>query len=335
MLSASDDDLTIEVSYLPAQDSPEGLIIMTLGVHGVEAFAGSAVMQMFSAEILPQLNLANTSIMFVHAVNPWGFRHKRRVNENNVDLNRNMSVSANLFATVNQPYGDIDSFLNPTQPVTAATVENSVTDALVFAVDYPRDELQQAILQGQYDFPLGIFYGGDAFEPSHQLLDPLFLDAVEQHRKVFLMDFHTGFGERSKLHLFGAPGLGTPAAMDAVFAGYEIDTGENDENFYETYGDMIVYLGEMAAKADRTYLGMTMEYGTLDSHTDLGAVRSLVNTKLENQGFHHGYSDDAVKTNVEQTFLEGYYPVEAEWRSKIMTETRAMLPILIERFAAL
>lgn len=329
--SRTDDDLTIDVVRIPAQREPDGVLIMRLGVHGVEAFVGSGVMQMFVAEILPSIDLETTSVLMVHAVNPWGFRHHRRVSENNVDLNRNLSTSASLFSTVNAPYAEIDDFLNPAEPVTTATVEGALGDALRFALMQPRDELQQAILQGQYDHPLGIFYGGDAFEPSREQLDPVLREAVEEHDKVFLMDFHTGFGERGELHLFGAPGLGTPAAVDAVFEGYEIDTGEGDENFYETDGDMILYVGELAAEANKTYVGMTMEYGTLDSHTDVGALQSLVNTKLENQGFHHGYAD-GVEAQIEETFLQSYFPVEPQWRREIMTQTRDLLPVLIERF---
>ena len=179
---------------------------------------------------------------------------------------------------------------------------------------------------------MGIFYGGREFEPARALLDPILREAVEGHDKVFLMDFHTGFGERGKLHLFGAPNLGTPEAVNVVFEGYEIDTGEGNEDFYETEGDMILYVGQLAAEGGKTYLGMTMEYGTLDSHTDVGALQSLVNTKLENQGFHHGYADDEVRTRVEQAFLESYFPVEAEWRRTILQQTKAMLPVLIGRF---
>lgn len=333
--SATDDDLTIDAVRIPAQAQPQNVLIMTLGVHGVEAFVGSAVMQMFAAELLPDIDLSTTTVLMVHAVNPWGFRHHRRVSENNVDLNRNFSTSADLFAFDNAAYTAIDGFLNPTDPVTTQTVDGALGDALRFALTQDRAALQQAILQGQYAHPSGVFYGGSTFEPALALLAPILRAAVEQHDRVFLMDFHTGFGERGKLHLFGAPGLGSPEAVDAVFDGYDIDTGEGDEDFYETYGDMILYVGELAAEHGRTYVGMTMEYGTLDSHTDIGALQSLVNTTLENQGFHHGYADEAVRAQVEQTFLESYFPLEEDWRETIMVQTREMLPVFIERFSAL
>lgn len=62
-----------------------------------------------------------------------------------------------------------------------------------------------------------------------------------------------------------------------------------------------------------------------------GAQQSLVNTKLENQGFHHGYADD-LQAQIEETLLQSYFPVEPQWRREIMTQTRDLLPVLVERF---
>lgn len=331
--SATDTDLTIDTIFIPAQKSTEKLLIMSTGVHGVEGFVGSAVQQMFMAEILPSVNLDELSILFIHALNPWGYRHLRRVTENNVDLNRNFDVTSDLFATENAPYADIDYFLNPTEPVTQQMVDNGLSEVLGFAVTYPREELQQAILGGQYEFPKGLYFGGTGFEPQKAAIETMIAEKIADHDAVFLMDFHTGYGERAKLHLFGAPNVGDPEAMNVVFEGYEIDTGADNPDFYETTGDFTVYLGQLAGA--KPYVGMTMEYGTMDSQTDLGAAKSLVNMRLENQGFHHGYAEESARAAVENQFLDMYNPPEAEWRTAIMTATKDMLPVFIERFSNL
>ena len=330
--SDSDGDLTIDTVLIPAQAEPKKLLVLSSGVHGVEAFIGSAVQQMFVAEMLPNLDLSTTSVLIVHSVNPWGFRHRRRVSENNVDLNRNFSIERDLFDLVNEPYADIDEFLNPTEVVTNETVDDALTEVVTFALGYDRAELQQAILQGQYQFPSGLYYGGMDFEPQQATMLEMLTELVEQHEASFLMDLHSGYGERGRLHLFGAPGLGTPAANDVVFDGFEIDTGENNEDFYEITGDFILFFGEIAEKAGKTYLSMTMEYGTLDSQTDIGAAQSLVNVRLENQGFHHGYESDEVRARVEEQFLAGYNPPESGYRETIMATTREIMPVLVERF---
>jgi len=333
--SDSDADLTIDTVFIPAQVEPKKLLVLSSGVHGVEAFIGSAVQHQFVAEFLPDLDMTSMSVLIVHSVNPWGFRHHRRVSESNVDLNRNFAIERDLFELGNDPYADIDEFLNPTDVVTDETVDDALTEVVSFALGHDRAELQQAILQGQYAYPSGVYYGGMDFEPQQNTMLTMLTELVERHEASFLMDLHSGYGERGRLHLFGAPGLGTPEANDAVFEGFEIDTGENNEDFYEITGDFILFFGEIAEKADKTYLSMTMEYGTLDSQTDIGAAQSLVNVRLENQGHHHGYASDEVRARVQEQFLAGYNPPESEYRETIMATTRDIMPVLVERFAAL
>ena len=41
--SQKDKDLTVDYLFLPAQEKAERLLVITSGVHGMEAFAGSAV----------------------------------------------------------------------------------------------------------------------------------------------------------------------------------------------------------------------------------------------------------------------------------------------------
>ena len=333
--SESDDDLTIDTVLVPAQVEPKKLLVLSSGVHGVEAFVGSAVQQMFVAEMLPDFDLSTMSVLIVHSVNPWGFRHRRRVSEHNVDLNRNFAIGPELFDLVNEPYAEIDEFLNPTDVVTRQTVDDALAEVVTFALGQDRAALQQAILQGQYEFPNGVYYGGMAFEPQQGTMLTVLTELVDRHEAVFLMDLHSGYGERGRLHLFGAPGLGTPEANDVVFDGFEVDTGENNEDFYEITGDFILFFGEVAEKAEKTYLSMTMEYGTMDSQTDIGAAKSLVNVRLENQGFHHGYESDDVREQVEAQFLDGYNPPESSYRETILDTTRDIVPVLVERFIAL
>jgi hypothetical protein len=76
-----DADLTIDWLYVPAQAQPRRLLILTSGIHGVEGPAGSAVQRHFMAEVLPAADLSEMGVLLVHALNPFGFRHLRRVTE--------------------------------------------------------------------------------------------------------------------------------------------------------------------------------------------------------------------------------------------------------------
>lgn len=62
------------------------------GTHGPEGFVGSAIqtaMLTFFKKHSTYENKDLPTLVFVHALNAYGFKHNRRVNENNVDLNRN------------------------------------------------------------------------------------------------------------------------------------------------------------------------------------------------------------------------------------------------------
>ena len=70
-------------------DSATTLIVLTSGVHGPELMCGSGcqvgLMAGGSLANLP----ADTAVLLIHGVNPWGAEHLRRNNEDNIDLCRN------------------------------------------------------------------------------------------------------------------------------------------------------------------------------------------------------------------------------------------------------
>lgn len=65
-------------------------MLMVSGTHGVEGYYGSdcqiAWLDALDEKALP----ADTALLLVHLLNPWGAAHLRRVNEDNIDLNRNL-----------------------------------------------------------------------------------------------------------------------------------------------------------------------------------------------------------------------------------------------------
>ncbi len=111
--SKKDPDLTINYCYVPAQKKFKRLLILSSAVHGIEGYVGSAVQQMFMKELIGNVNLTDTGVLFIHGINPYGFKYNRRVSENNVDLNRNCSKDNRLYKSVNAGYSDLYGMLNP------------------------------------------------------------------------------------------------------------------------------------------------------------------------------------------------------------------------------
>ena len=54
------DDLYVDSIYLPATEEQTNLIILTTGVHGIEGYIGSVMLDVFWQEIYTEINIANT-----------------------------------------------------------------------------------------------------------------------------------------------------------------------------------------------------------------------------------------------------------------------------------
>ena len=325
--SKVDPDLTIDYCYIPAQKTSERLFILTSAVHGVEGYVGSAVQQIFLNKLLKEINLDNMGLLLIHGINPYGFKYKRRVTENNVDLNRNCSTDKAIFESINPGYSDLIGMLNPTNKASTISLGNIFfqLNAIQKIIQHSMGTLRQAILQGQYQHEKSIYFGGKELEPSIKAVTPLIQDIAQNYDMVFNIDLHTGYGKRGAMHLFPNPIKDEKkrAKIENIFSGIPIDWGDGDD-FYTITGDFATFVGQIIPES--YYLNMTFEFGTLDSQVTMGAIKSLHNVILENQGVHFGYESKEDEENIKNRYLEGYYPSSKPWRSKaIMDASKTLL----------
>jgi len=329
--SKIDDDLTINALFIPSPKT-ERLLVLSSGIHGIEGFVGSAIQTMFLDKLLTDSLLETTGILFLHSMNPYGFKYLRRVTENNVDLNRNSSTKDSLYKTVNESYSKVNSFINPTNKVDVSKCSNRCF--FLRSMNLIRKQsipvLRQAILQGQYQFPEGLYFGGKNFEPQIKSLKP-FMDSIcKPYKLVMEIDLHTGYGKRGVLHLFPNPvPENVKKLVDTMYLGYHIDWGDN-KDFYVVSGDFINYMGEI--NQNKKYIPMTFEYGTLNSQTTTGSIESLHRMVMENEGFHYGYKSSSDSLKVNKKFIEMYFPSSEKWREQIMQETIEMFQTILPRF---
>ncbi len=325
-------DLTIDICYIPAQDTSNNLLILSSGIHGVEGFTGSAVQLMVMEEILNPAHLNTTGILLIHALNPYGFKYLRRVTENNTDLNRNCAIDESLFSTKNEGYGKLNDMLNPQEEVNHRSLRNRHLHLIVIQKILAESMrvLRQAVLEGQYEYPEGLYFGGRGLDPQIAALTPGLQETIRPYTRILTIDLHTGYGENGKMHLFPPPveDMDIKAEMEELFAGYRIDWGDS-EGFYNIKGSFADYIGALAP--GKTCYPMVFEFGTLDSQKTLGSIRSLHNMILENQGFHHGYKDEKTEAKIKENFLEMFYPSNKAWRSKVIADAKTILELVFER----
>ncbi len=331
--SKLDQGLYMDVLYIP-NAGKDRLLILSSGIHGVEGFTGSALQLMFMDKYLTDSLLQKTSVLIIHSINPYGFKYLRRVSENNVDLNRNSSLSGQIYSTPNPGYDKINTFVNPTGPVNLMSLKNKffLPRALSKALKVGIPNFRQGLLGGQYKYPKGLYFGGFKQEPQIDTLAKFLNTIIPQYKLVMEIDLHTGYGKRGMLHLFPNP-LPAPKRrlVEKIFSGYEINWGDTTKKFYTTTGDFIDFVGEIAGD-NRLYIPMTFEYGTINSHTTLGGIKALHIMVLENQGHFHGYKHPRDERIVRKKFLKMYYPTSKKWRLKVMKRTIEVLDNTLPRF---
>lgn len=327
--------LFVDGLYIPAQGGQKRrLIVVSSGVHGVEGPTGSAVQRLFMQEALTAQQLAgplaDTGVLLLHAVNPWGFAKYRRVTENNVDLNRNASADAALYRTVNAGYPLVDPLVNPDQPADVSAVEHRFFHLRVVSMiaQHGMRALRQAVLQGQYQVPKGIYFGGQALEPQLAALGPQIAPILNAYPLSLSLDLHTGYGARGTLHLFFDPPKNPRArqGLEMAFAGQRIDWASGDD-FYTLTGDFVGWLSQL--RSGGTHLPAAFEYGTMNSQETLGSIKSMHVTVLENQGKQHGYASAEDEARIKRDYREMFYPSSPDWRAKVIGDSRAMFQALL------
>ncbi len=183
--------LAMDVAQLGNPKAADVLFTVS-GTHGIEGYCGSgSQLALLYDPVMEQAIVSGRlQIVHLHALNPHGFSHGRRVNEDNVDLNRN--------------------FVDFTQPLPANAGHDALVDALVPASWPPsqQDETvlkefaerhgpmgqQQAISGGQYKHKHSLFYGGIGPTWSNRTLRHILAGVRPVCQRFFWLDFHTGLG---------------------------------------------------------------------------------------------------------------------------------------------
>ena len=297
---------------------PNKIIVISSGIHGAEAFVGSSIQLAFIQEYLQKPN-EKFDFAFVHVLNPWGMKNHRRVNVDNVDLNRNFLTDVNAFNKKNDSYEKIDQFLNPKTKLELHFAHNFmfVMDSMYYILRFSLESLRQAILQGQYQFPQGIYFGGLHHDTLKNNVDEFVVQKLNSYKEIIWVDLHTGYGERGRLHLLANSAEDVNSKrLQSLFPDRKVDFGQN-QKFYKTTGDMISYLLDKSTQI----IGVVFEYGTMDSQKPLGSIESLRRMILENQSFQNGRTDQN-RVVAENLLLDMFNPQQNEWWQKIAPQTK-------------
>ena len=308
----------IPILYWPISGQKNNLIVLISGVHGAEGFVGSAVQNHILEHHLNNKVPKSYDLLVVHGFNPYGMINKRRVNENNMDLNRSFIIDREQHKPNDSSYLLLDDFLNPTDspnPFMWGKIK-FVGLSIYNIVKYKLENLRRSILQGQYTKEKGLFYGGSQNPYQQKLLQLIYDQYMTQYKNVLAIDLHTGYGEKGRLHLLSNYFISLTADQNKshkkrlidIFSEKSINFSD-EKNFYNVNGEMVGYLNHLNIQNSAISSAVvTFEYGTLDSQKTFGSIESLRRMVLENQNHWYGLDQAESSLKIKSQFEDMFNP---------------------------
>lgn len=307
-----------------ARDGPQDadkLLIVSSACHGVEGYCGSGV-QVFALhddDWREKAHAAGVAVLYIHALNPYGFSHLRRTTHENVDLNRNFQNFSGPLP-VNAGYREIAPLLLPEQwppgPDNVAAVQQ-------FLQTRGEAAWQAAVSGGQYEFEGGMFFGGKAATWSNRTLRTVLQAHGRRARHIAWIDLHTGLGESGIGERIYA-NRNDPVALARARAWWGGNGATPITSIYDgtstsapLTGLMWTAIHDECPQAE--YTGIAMEYGTLPILQMLQALRA------EHWLHQHPEAPPEQAAHIKADILTAFYTDTDAWRGQVISQARQSL----------
>ena len=310
-LGPSGEALYTDAVHLGPPDAKK-LLVLISGTHGEEAYCGSAGQLLFLEAGFHERLPASTAVLFVHALNSYGFAWDRRVTAEGCDLNRNFIDFAKPIPA-NPGYEALHEFLVP-EDNSPEGVEKARLAIEAYRAEHGDLSVRLARASGQYTRPGGMGYGGSGPTEARLILEQIVADFdVESREEVIVIDYHTGLGpygygelqceqpsglagyERAQ-KIFG-PSVTSP---DVGNSSSVILSGTQDEYWERILGDRHVYVA--------------LEYGTYDLASGVVIGRN----DLWLFAHHPDQADTELGRKIRKASKQYCYPQKPDWMEMVL-----------------
>jgi len=298
--------LYMDVACIGPDDAENALVIVA-GTHGIEGFCGAGVQTTLLSNPQALALFQDMKVVLVHGHNPHGFAWLRRVNEDNVDLNRNY-VDFSEPQDPNEYYLEVRDLVLPEE-----FGEESEAAMQAWISENGVDNYQKAVMSGQRVDPRGVFYGGTSATWSNETMHRVLPQVLAGQKNVALMDVHTGLGPYGHGDLIHAYARDTPEYLELqnwfgeeIFA---INAGEYGETAAVANGPIVSSLDSILP--NHRSFALVNEYGTVDFDRVIKAIRA------DNWLHLKGDLDSRQGRAIKQEMRDCFYCVKDEWRQMI------------------
>ncbi|MEO6364137.1 MAG: M14 family metallopeptidase [Caldimonas sp.] len=287
------------------------LLVVSSACHGVEGFCGSGVQVALLGNDAwhEATHAAGIAVLYIHALNPYGFSWWRRTTNENVDLNRNFRDFA-VELPRNAAYDELaDAIVPEAWPPDAETLARFAR----FVAERGDKALQQTVSGGQYHHPKGLFFGGTAPAWSHETLRQVLRDHGSRCSRMAWIDLHTGLGPSGHgERIFACRDDAAAYARAKAWWGEVTSIYDGSSTSAVLTGMMWLAAYEECPQAE--YTGIALEYGTLPSTQVIDALRA--DQWLENQA----EAGDATRKAIKQQVRDAFYTDTDAWKERIVEQ---------------
>lgn len=288
------------------------LFIVSSGTHGPEGFAGSACqLALLNDDLARRAADRGIALLLIHAVNPYGFSHLKRTNEDNIDLNRNFEDFSRPYPD-NPVYEQIHDLLVPATWPPSAENEERLTTAMARLAG----QRDPGVSSGQAKHADGLFYCGTAPAWSNATIRSILRTHGTDKRHVAWIDVHTG--------------LGPYGHGEKIFGRHSEETTKRAKNWWGS--DLIVStagesvsprtIGHITGCAPEECPGAaitptTLEYGTVPN--------PVVRHALRGEAWFAGHPDapTGLVKAIRRAVRDAFYVDVDDWKGMILGQFRA------------
>ncbi|HEY7427221.1 MAG TPA: M14 family metallopeptidase [Gemmataceae bacterium] len=303
-----DEDLAVDVATLGPSNATSALLLIS-ATHGVEGFCGSGCQTGYLVDRLYEVMPPHTTTILIHALNPYGFAWLRRVNEDNIDLNRNFQDFSKMLPS-SSAYEVIHNWLVPED---WDGPDRRAADLALhkYMNEHGMAAFQAAVSGGQYTCPNGLFYGGTRESWSNRTFQGILKDnLVPTVTRLIALDFHTGLGPTSygEPIYTGSPDEGFERAKK--WFGPEVTcTDKGTSTSAVVTGPLTGAIGGMSPNVEVTALAL--EYGTKQILDILTALRA--------DHWLHAVPDrqTSLREQVKRDIRDAFYVDTPAWKAAV------------------
>lgn len=305
--------LSLDVAAFGAIHPPV-ILVMSSGTHGVEGFAGSAIQTGLLREGIASDLGPDIGLLMIHAINPYGFAHLRRVNEDNVDINRNFADHSR-----SHPENlDYSALAEAIAPQTLSFWDNTASRLalLWYRVRHGPQALREAITGGQYSHPKGLFYGGREDTWSNKAIRQIAERHLAAAERVVVIDVHTGLGAYANSEIIlNSPEVSAEYRRASAWWGEHVKTTVSGESV-SVHLDSTLKLAIPSMLPGIEVTAVSQEFGTLPPTEVFWALRS------ENWLHHQAGKTHPDRDRIKHNLLRAFYPEDAQWRLRVWQQGR-------------